>query len=81
VTRHELFQDLTVILEDVMDVEDVVLTDDTTADDVEEWDSLSHVRLIVAIEKKYGIKFTNAEIASLTRVKDIIDMIDAKTAA
>lgn len=79
--RHELFQDLTVILEDVMDVEDVVLTDDTTADDVEEWDSLSHVRLIVAIEKKYGIKFTNAEIASLTRVKDIIDMIDAKTAA
>lgn len=79
--RNDIFQDFSEILEDVMDVEDIALTDDTTADDVEEWDSLSHVRLIVAIERKYGIKFTNTEIAGLQRVKDIIDLIETKTAA
>jgi len=79
--RNDILQDLTGILEDVMDVEDVVLHDDTTADDIEEWDSLSHVRLIVAIERKYGIKFTNTEIAGMQRVKDIVDLIETKVAA
>jgi acyl carrier protein len=81
VTRQEIFKDFAEILEDVMDVEDVALTDETTADDIEEWDSLSHVRLIVAIERKYGIKFTNTEIAGMQRVKDVIDLIEAKAAA
>lgn len=79
--RNEIFHDLTEILEDVMDVEDVALHDDTTADDIEEWDSLSHVRLMVAIERKYGIKFTNTEIAGMQRVKDIVDLIAGKMAA
>lgn len=79
--RKDIFQDLTELLEDVMDVEGVALHDDTTADDIEEWDSLSHVRLMVAIERKYGIKFTNTEIAGMQRVKDIVDLIEGKVAA
>lgn len=74
-------QDLVEIFEDVMDVEDVTLDDGTTAEDVEEWDSLSHVRLIVAIERHYGIKFSNAEIEGLTKFGDIITLVQQKKAA
>jgi acyl carrier protein len=74
-------QDLVEIFEDVMDVEDVALQDGTTAEDVEEWDSLSHVRLIVAIERHYGIKFSNAEIEGLTKFGDIITLVQQKKAS
>ena len=53
-----------------------MLNDDTTADDVEEWDSLSHVQLIVAIEKAFGIKFTSNEILSWSNVGQLVDSIE-----
>lgn len=67
------------IMVDVFDDDDLVITPETTADDVEEWDSLSHIRLIVAVERAFGIKFANAEIESLENVGDLIDAIDKKT--
>ncbi len=62
-------------------VDDITLEDDTTANDVEEWDSLSHVRLIVAIERHYGLKFANSEIETLQRFGDIIQLVLDKSAA
>lgn len=73
-------EELVDIFEDVMDADDVELTDETTANDVEEWDSLSHVRLIIAIERQYGIKFSNAEIEGLKKFGDIVTLIQSKTA-
>ncbi len=73
-------KDVIEIFEDVMDVDDVTLEDDTTANDVEEWDSLSHVRLIVAIERQYGLKFANSEIEALQRFGDIIQLVLDKSA-
>lgn len=67
------------IMVDVFDDDDLVITPETTADDVEEWDSLSHIRLIVAVERAFGIKFANAEIESLENVGDLIGAIDKKT--
>ena len=61
-----------------LEVDDLVLTDETTADDVEEWDSLSHVQLVVALEKSFGIKFTSREILSWDNVGDLIDCIEKK---
>jgi acyl carrier protein len=66
------------IMEDVFDVDDLSITEATTAEDIEEWDSLSHIRLIVAIERKFGIKFKNAEIEGLMNVGDLVRVIDAK---
>ena len=66
------------IMADTFDVDDLAITRDTTAADIEEWDSLSHIRLIVAIERAFKVKFTNAEIESLTNVGDLIDTIEAK---
>ena len=74
-------QEITDIFEEVMDLEDVELTDDTTANDIEEWDSLSHIRLIIAIERSFGIKFSNAEIESLKKFGDLVALVGRKKAA
>lgn len=74
--RSEIFKKVNEIFCDELDNEDIVLNDDTTADDVEEWDSLSHVQLIVAIEKAFGIKFTSNEILSWSNVAQLVDSIE-----
>ncbi len=65
-------------MEDVFDVDDLSITPETTAKDVEGWDSLSHVRLIVALERRFKIKFKNSEIEGLMNVGDLVRAIDAK---
>ena len=67
---------------DVFDLEpeDLNIYESTTAEDVEEWDSLSHIRLMVAIERRFHIKFSNAEIASMKNVGELVHKIDAKRA-
>jgi acyl carrier protein len=67
------------IMEDVFDIDDLVIDPATTAEDVEEWDSLSHIRLIVAVERKFGIRFKNAEVEALMNVGDLVQAVDAKT--
>lgn len=77
-TSDEILAQLRDMMIDVFDVDDLTVTPATTADDVEEWDSLSHVRLVVAIERKFGIKFTNSEIEGLKSVGDLVNLIEAK---
>ena len=76
--REEVFSRFKEVFVDIMDVDDVELTDATTANTFEEWDSLSHVRLLVALEREFSINFTNAEIESFNRVGDLIDAIIRK---
>lgn len=66
------------IMRDVFDVDDLVISENTTADDVEEWDSLSHIRLIVAIERKFKFKFKNSEIERLKNVGDLVELTQSK---
>jgi len=74
--REEIFSKLNEIFEDVLDLDDTPeLTDSTSANDIEEWDSLSHIQLIVAIEKAFGIKFTSTEIMKWQNVGQMIDSI------
>lgn len=63
---------------DVLDNEEIKLIDETTADDVDEWDSLSHIQLIVAIEKQLKIQFTSKEILSWKNVREMINCIAKK---
>lgn len=76
--RSDIFKKVNEIFCDELDNDDIVLTDETTADDVEEWDSLSHVQLIVAIEKAFGIKFTSNEILSWNNVGELIDSLEKR---
>lgn len=74
----EVFAKLTPIFQDVLDNDSIELTRELTAGDVDEWDSLTHVRLIVAVERAFGIKFQSMEIADLKNVGDMVDLIRLK---
>lgn len=76
--RNDILAKVQEIFREELEVEDLVLTDETTADNVEEWDSLSHVQLVVALEKAFGIKFTSREILSWDNVGDLVDCIAGK---
>jgi acyl carrier protein len=77
--REEIFSKLNEIFEDVLDLDETPeLTDATTANDIEEWDSLSHIQLIVAIEKAFKLKFTSQEILKWNTVGEMVDTIIAR---
>ena len=73
--KNEILAKLQEIYQDVLDNEDITLTRETTADDIEEWDSLSHIQLVVAIEKEFHVKFTSKEIMSWANVGAMCDCI------
>lgn len=76
--RKQIIEEVQEIFREVLDNEEIVLASETTADDIEEWDSLTHIQLIVAIEKHFKIKFTSKEILSWQNVGEMIDCIAAK---
>jgi acyl carrier protein len=71
-------KDLEKIFSRVLDLENLELKRETTANDIEEWDSLTHVQLIVAIERHYKIKFNSSEIRNFKNVGDLLDTIEKK---
>lgn len=76
--RNEILSRVESIFREELELEYLELDDKTTADDVEEWDSLSHVQLVVAMEKAFGIKFSSREILSWDDIGDLIDCIQSK---
>ena len=76
----DIYQRLTPIFENVFDEDDVVVTAATTANDISEWDSLRHIRLIIAIEKEFGIKFLTSEVNNFKNVGELVDLIQVKMA-
>lgn len=79
--QQQIMEQLNKIFVDVLDNEDIKLTEATTAADVEEWDSLYHIQLVVAIEKFYKVKFTASEIQSWKNVGDMANAVKSKLAA
>ena len=77
-STNEILANCTPIFREVLDNEDIVLHAETTADDIEEWDSLTHIQLIVAIEKHFKIRFTTAEITSFKNVGEMCEAISKK---
>ena len=73
--RSEILKQVQDIFRDILDDEEIVLEDSTTANDVEGWDSLTHIQLIVAIEKQFKIKFTSKEILSWRNIGEMLDSI------
>ncbi|MBI4989443.1 MAG: acyl carrier protein [Rhodocyclales bacterium] len=80
-TEEQVFEHLTPIFRDVFDDDDLIPTAETTAADVPEWDSLSHIRLIVSVEQHFKIKFTTAEVSSFVNVGHFVRTIHAKVLA
>lgn len=78
--RSTMLKEINDIFIDVLDNEDVVLDESTQATDVEDWDSLNHIQLVVAIEKHFKIRFTSKEIQSWKNVGEMMDCIQEKVA-
>ena len=74
--RTEIMAKLNEIFCDVFDDEDIVLTSETTSDDIEDWDSLEQINLLVAIEKQFNIKFQLADVADLENVGAMADLVE-----
>lgn len=66
------------IFRDILDLESLTLADDTQASDVDGWDSLTHIQLIVAIEKEFKVKFSSKEILSWKNVGELLGSLQSK---
>ena len=74
----DIYKQLTGVFAEVFDDEAIVLTPTTTAEDVDGWDSLNHIRLIVSVEQAFNIKFSTPEIAKLKNVGGLVALIASK---
>ena len=74
----EIYTQLGAIFQDVFDEDSIKVTPDLSAKDVDGWDSLTHIRLILTVEKAFKIKFTTSEIGKLERVGDLVALIKSR---
>ncbi|MCR4658357.1 MAG: acyl carrier protein [Lachnospiraceae bacterium] len=77
-SREEIMEKVTEIFRDVFDDEELVILDSTNSDDIEDWDSLEHISLIVSMEKEFNMKFDIKEVNKLENVGEMIDLIMRK---
>lgn len=75
-----IYAKLLPIFQDVFDRDDIVVGPELSASDVIEWDSLSNIRLFVAIEQAFSIRFTSDEVTTLQNVGELVDAIESKRA-
>lgn len=74
-SRDEVFVKLNEVFQDVFDAESITVTETTTADDIEEWDSLEHINLLAAVEQEFGMKFNMGQVVSMKNVGEMADII------
>jgi len=73
-----MIEEITPVFREVFDDDGINLTTSMTADDVEEWDSLTHMNLVIALELKFKIKFALGELQTLKNVGEMLDLINRK---
>ena len=76
--RAEYLEMLREVFTEVFNDESIVLNNSTNAEDIDEWDSLQHIMLIIGAEKKFGLKLTAEEVAELEDVGEMIDLVIKK---
>lgn len=74
-TREEVFEKLNEVFRDVFDDESITVAEQTTADDIEDWDSLEHINLVAAVEQEFGIKFNMGQVVTMKNVGEMADII------
>lgn len=77
--RNEVIEKLTPIFRKVFSEPNLELKDEMTANEVERWDSLSHMMMITEVEKEFGIKFKLKDLNKMKQVGDLINLIESKT--
>jgi acyl carrier protein len=75
---REIYEKLNGVFQNVFDDESIDLRPELTAKDVDGWDSLTHIRLLLTVEKAFSVKFSAAEIGNLKNVAELVELIKAK---
>lgn len=73
-----LIERLTEVFKDVFDDDSLILSQELSAKDIVDWDSLMHVTLILAVEREFSIRLTSSEVTRLKNVGDFIELIEKK---
>lgn len=76
--ESQIYDRLNQIFEDVFDDDSIKVTPELSAKDVDGWDSLSHIRLILTVEKAFKVKFSTSEIGKLENVGDLVELIESR---
>ncbi|MBP3857297.1 MAG: acyl carrier protein [Ruminiclostridium sp.] len=71
----EIYKRLNTVFRDFFDDDDIEIDEDTTADDIEDWDSLNHITLMSAVEDEFGVKFTMGEVSGMKNVGEMAEII------
>lgn len=74
-TREEAYERLNKVFQDVFDDETIEVHDETTADDIDEWDSFEHINLVVAVEDEFSFKIPMGKVVTMKNVGEMIDLI------
>ena len=74
-TREEVFERLNKVFQDVFDDDTIEVHDETTADDIDEWDSFEHINLVVAIEEEFSFKIPMGKVVTMKNVGEMVDII------
>ncbi len=77
-TKENLYTQLNSIFVDLLDDETIILTEETNANDIEDWDSLTHIQIVVRIEQQFKIKFTAREIQNWKNIGELVNSIFEK---
>ena len=75
ISREEILRKLNSVFCDVFDDDTLVITENTTADDIDDWDSLEHINLVNAIEDEFDMKFDMGQIVTMKNVGEMVDII------
>ena len=76
--EEKIYETLNEIFQEVFDDEDIVVDAGTNSDTIEDWDSLEHINLVVAIEKAFGLKFSMDEVTGMKNVGEMVEIIKAR---
>jgi len=75
---NSIFDKLLIIVRDVFDNQSILISNESDSDDIEEWDSLTHIQLLDTIEKEFGVNFNLDEMLNLKTMGEIINSIEEK---
>ena len=73
--KEEIYERLNEVFRDVFDDESITVNENTTSSDIEDWDSLEHINLVVAVEQEFGIKFNMGEVTTMKNVGEMVELI------
>jgi acyl carrier protein len=79
VDEAQIYERLTRLVQDIFDDDSISVTPELSAKDVDGWDSVTHIRLMLTVEKAFRIKFSTSEISNLENMGDLVTLIKART--